>query len=151
VNESGCSVCSVKTSKTCQNRSLLLLKRLQTLRHVVCDDRHSYDCANTMPHTITTQTNTVMHSGCCRKSTVQTRCENAQLHWCVFACTVIRVSALLIRWSRVRVSPDPPCHHIVITINNSVKQQSTVLHSNDTVFYTKRRCLKLLTRVKCYV
>ena len=61
-----------------------------------------------MPQTITTLSSTVAHSECNSEGTEHVQCRNADVNWVDFYNTVCRVSALLIRWSRVRISPDPP-------------------------------------------
>jgi hypothetical protein len=104
-----------------------------------------------MPLTITNVLSTVVHSANSEMTTVQTQCGYARTQ-CVESWNMLdRVSALIIRWCRVRLTGGPPKTHYVATISNVDVQQNTVLHSFWSVQNSKRRFNTVLEKVKCYV
>jgi hypothetical protein len=82
-----------------------------------------------MPLTITNVLSTVVHSANSEMTTLQTQCGYAEVKMRAVCNTVSRVSALLIRWSRVRISPDPPVikSHLWLTCLRSLSRGETLL------------------------
>ena len=93
-----------------------------------------------MPLTITNVLSTVVHIACSRKTTVRAQKDDAHTQ-CVESWNMLdRVSALIIRWCRVRLTGGAPFTPYVATICCVDLQQYTVLHSIRTATHTKRRC-----------
>jgi len=92
-----------------------------------------------MPQTISNVLSTVVHSANSEMTTVQTQCGYARTQ-CVESWNMLdRVSALIIRWCRVRLTGGAPFTPYVATISHVVVTSSSVELSHAQMLGVKSR------------
>ena len=81
---------------------------------------------------------TIKHSEAQYESTLCVQLANANKVPCVVYTVIDRVSALLIRWSRVRVSPDPPLTAVIDIVETISHSSAQSYHAHATVQTLKK-------------